>query len=256
MPLERFSSFLRLKRVTAWIRRFIDNCRRNNHDRPASLYLLTSELTVSENYWISLAQRQAFVTEIEALKNDESLSKSSRLFSLHPFLDSSGLLRVGGRGRNAQMSYSLIHPVILPGKHPITSLLISSEHRRLMHAGPTLLTASLNRRYYITGCHKIVRSITRGCITCRRSTARPEHQLLGQIPAERIITPDLVFDRVGLDYAGPFILKYGSVRKPSFVKVYIRLYLRLVDYQGGPSRAGFRSHHRRVHRCPSTIHRS
>ena len=226
MPLERFSSFLRLKRVTAWIRHFIDNCRRKNHDRPVSLYLLTSELTVSENYWISLAQRQAFVTEIEALKNDESLSKSSRLFSLHPFLDSSGLLRVGGRGRNAQMSYSLIHPVILPGKHPITSLLISSEHRRLMHARPTLLTASLNRRYYITGCRKIVRSITRGCITCRRSTARPEHQLLGQIPAERI-TPDSVFDRVGLDYAGPFILKYGSVRKPSFVKVYICIFVSL-----------------------------
>ena len=91
------------------------------------------------------------------------------------------------------MSYSLIHPIILPGKHPITSLLISSEHRRLMHAGPTLLVASLNRRYYITGCRKIVRSITRGCITCRRSTAKPKPQLMGQIPTERI-TPDSVFD--------------------------------------------------------------
>ena len=95
-----------------------------------------------------------------------------------------------------------------------------------MHAGPTLLTSSLNRRYYIIGCRKIVRSITCGCTTCRRSMARPKHQLLGQIPTERIV-PDLVFNRVGLDYAGPFILKYGSVRKPSFVKAYVCIFVSL-----------------------------
>ena len=226
ISLDQFSSFLRLKCVTAWIRRFVDNCRRKDRDRPTSLYLSTSELMSSETYWLLFTQRQAFATEIETLKSGESLSKSSCLFSLHPFLDSSGLLRVGGRGGNTQMPYSLIHPVILPGKHPITSLLISSEHCRLMHAGPTLLTASLNRRYCITGGRKTIRSITRGCITCRRYTARPKHQLLGQIPAERIM-PDSVFDRVGLDYAGPFVLKYGSIRKPSFIKAYVCLFVSL-----------------------------
>jgi hypothetical protein len=85
-----------------------------------------------------------------------------------------------------------------------------------MHAGPTLLAASLNRRYYITGCRKIVRSITRGSITCRRTTAKPKSQVLGQLPVERI-TPDSVFDRVGLDYVGPFTVKYGSTCKPTLV---------------------------------------
>eukprot|EP00731_Ephydatia_muelleri_P001304 Em0001g1304a len=32
---------------------------------------------------------------------------------------------------------------------------------------------------------------------------------------------DSVFDRVGLDYAGPFLVKYGSVRKPTIVKSYL-----------------------------------
>ena len=95
-----------------------------------------------------------------------------------------------------------------------------------MHAGPTLLAASHNRCYYITSCRNIVRSITRGCVTCRRSSARPKHQILGQLPAEHL-TPDSVFDRVGLDYAGPFILKYGSIRKPTFVKAYICLFVSL-----------------------------
>ena len=226
IPLDRFSSFSLLKRVTAWIRRFVDNCRRQKQERPKSLFLSVSELEGAEAYWITLMQHQVFPDEIQSLKNGESLTKSSCLFSLHPFIDSSGLLRVGGRGQNSLMSYSLIHPLILSGKHPITSLLIRMEHHRLMHAGPTLLTASLNHRYYITGCRKIVRSITRGCIVCRRTTARPKHQLLGQIPIERL-SPDGVFDRVGVDYAGPFSLKYGSVRKPTLYKAYVCIFVSL-----------------------------
>ena len=50
--------------------------------------------------------------------------------------------------------------------------------------------------------------------------------MLGQLPAERI-TPDSVFDRIGLDYAGPFLVKYGSVRKPTIVKSYICVFVSL-----------------------------
>ena len=50
--------------------------------------------------------------------------------------------------------------------------------------------------------------------------------MLGQLPAERI-TPDSVFDRVGLDYAGPFLVKYGSVRKPTIVKSYLCVFVSL-----------------------------
>ena len=129
------------------------NCLRPIHKQPWSqeagstkIYLpVNRRVDGAEMYWTTLTQQQAFADEIETLMHGQSLSKPSPLFSLHPFVDSSGLLHVGGRGRNTEMSYSITHPVILPGKHPITSLLISSEHQRLMHAGPTLLAASLSR---------------------------------------------------------------------------------------------------------------
>jgi len=35
-------------------------------------------------------------------------------------------------------------PVIPHGKHPVTKLIIRAEHHHLLHAGPTLLTSSLN----------------------------------------------------------------------------------------------------------------
>ena len=62
---------------------------------------------------------------------------------------------------------------------------------------------------------KTIRSITRGC-TRRHISARPQPQMLGQLPIERI-TPGPV-------YAGPHYIKYGYVRKPTVIKAYVNLF--------------------------------
>ena len=124
------------------------------------------------------------------------------------------------------MSYSKRHPVILHGKHHLTHIIVQAEHVRLLHAGPTLLTASLCRRYHIVGCQRAVHSITHGCITCRHVSTRPTSQILGQLPIERI-TPGPVFDKTGLDYAGPIYIKLGHFRKPTMVKAYICIFVAL-----------------------------
>ena len=144
---------------------------------------------------------------------------------LRPFLDqSNALLRVGGRVSHSDLSYSKKHPFILHGAHPLTRLIIRGEHVRLMHAGPTLLMSSLSRQFHVIGLRKAVRAVTRQCITCRRHTVKPASQLLGQFPVERV-TPGSVFTRVGVDYAGPFQIKYGYVKKPTILKAYICLFV-------------------------------
>ncbi len=50
--------------------------------------------------------------------------------------------------------------------------------------------------------------------------------MMGQLPKERV-TPDAVFNNVGLDYAGPVYLKRGSIRKPVIVKAYICIFVSL-----------------------------
>ena len=225
IPFEQYSDFNHLKRVTAWILRFTKNCHSGTQKRLTPL-LSTEELHEAEYYWISIIQNDHFQNEIQTLKQECLLKKSSPLLPLHPFLDSNKLLRVGGRQQNSKLSYSKQHPLILHGKHPVTKLIIHSEHQRLLHAGPTLLTTSLCRRYHIIGCRKIIRSITRGCITCRRTSARPQPQMLGQLPIERI-TPGPVFDQTGVDYAGPVYIKYGYVRKPTVVKAYVCVFVSL-----------------------------
>ena len=136
-------------------------------------------------------------------------------------MDPKGILRVGGREQNAKLAYSAMHPVILQGKHPVAKLIVRCEHLRLLHAGPTLLTSALNRRFHIIGCRKVVRDTTRGCSTCRRHAERPRPQMMGQLPIERV-TPDIVFENVGIDYAGPL---YGYIRKPTIIKAYVCAYV-------------------------------
>ena len=50
--------------------------------------------------------------------------------------------------------------------------------------------------------------------------------MLGQLPPERI-TPGSVFNKVGVDYAGPVLIKYGHLRKPTIVKSYVCVFVSL-----------------------------
>ena len=53
----------------------------------------------------------------------------------------------------------------LHGKHPISHLIIWTEHLCLLHAGPTLLASSLNQRYQNVEGWNGIRLITHACVT-------------------------------------------------------------------------------------------
>ena len=114
--------------------------------------------------------------------------------------------------------------MILHGQHPLTKLVIKAEHIHLLRAGPTLVASSLGRCFHIVGHCKAIRTLTRACITCRCTSAKPQPQLMGQLPLERV-TPGMVFEPVGVDYAGPVYLKLGHARKPTIIKSYIGIFV-------------------------------
>ena len=226
IPSDRYSSYERLQRVLGWIIRFGKNCRLSKPSRIVTPYLIIAELHQAENDLCITVQSDYFSTEIKLLKTNQPLPKGNRLLPFSPFLDSEHLLRVGGRQRQAKISYSRMHPVILHAKHPITRLIIMSEHKRLLHGGPMLVMSSLSRRFHILRAWQVVRSTIRQCITCRRYSVKPNSPPFGQLPIERV-TPGPVFDSTGLDYAGPLYIKYGYVRKPTIVKAYVCVFVSL-----------------------------
>ena len=48
--------------------------------------------------------------------------------------------------------------------------------------------------------------------------------MIGQLPIERV-TPESVFEKVGVDYAGTLQIKYGMVHKPVSEKAYVCVFV-------------------------------
>ena len=75
-----------------------------------------SELQIARMKCIYNSQQATFMEEISAIRRGRSLSTNNPLTKLNPFIDTNGILRVGGRLENSGLSYEERHPAIIHGK--------------------------------------------------------------------------------------------------------------------------------------------
>lgn len=219
---KKYSDIQKLKRIIAYILRFFNNCKTKREERIKCNYLSASELNNALLTIIRHEQHVHLSDELQALKNGSKLTGS--LKPLHPFIDSTGIIRVGGRLQNSELPYSQKHQVILPKTSQITNMIISSEHIRLLHAGPKLLLSSLNQKFWIVNGLRVVKKIIHKCTTCFRLKAENSKQLMGSLPADRV-TQARPFQRVGVDFAGPVEVKQSRVRRAVVSKGYICIFV-------------------------------
>jgi len=139
--LPSVSSFERLTRIIAYCLRFVESCKRNKQVGN----LTVTELERAELIIARVVQCESFHQEIYCLSKKQALRKDSKLIALDPFLDEMGLIRVGGRLRHADLPEETKHPIVLPSKHHITSLILREEHLRLHHCGVEQLLARSER---------------------------------------------------------------------------------------------------------------
>ena len=83
---KRFSSWIRLLRVHARLRRVLLNMRRRDN-RNARMELLPEEIKDAEEEIVLLAQREAFCEEYTVLRSGKPISKKSQLIKLNPCID-------------------------------------------------------------------------------------------------------------------------------------------------------------------------
>ena len=107
--LERFSSLGKLTRVFGYILRFVNNCRRQKTTQKGRLSVF--EINEALILCVRFAQQKDFQEDITAIANNKH--PSARIRKLSPFLDESGLLRVGGRLQNSALPGSAKHPLLL-----------------------------------------------------------------------------------------------------------------------------------------------
>ena len=220
----KYSSFFKLINVLTWIRRFISNCCLSFELRNFNPVLSVAEIDDTKMMLFRNHQKKYFHLEHATLKAGDSLSSSSCLYNLPPILDDNSILRIGGRLDNSKLLFSQRHPVILHGKDSIIKLLISSLHCRHMHTGPTLLMSIVSREFYVVSSRCLIRSISWSCVTCQCTYAKVKNQIMANCPASRV-TPAAPFCGVGIDLAGPIIVRIGHTHKPIFDKAYIGVFV-------------------------------
>ena len=223
---SKYSSFHQLLCVTAWCKRFCQNLQSTLQKKPkiTSPHLFASEINQAEILTLKRSQKRSFPIEVHQLQTDKELKSASKILSLTPILDKYGLIRVGGRLANTNLTWAQTHPVILSGKDQMVKSMFSYKHLCLDHCGPSLLLSALGHRFHVVGARKLARTTCKSCTVCRRLSAQSQPQRMGQLPAPRV-TPSHTFSVTGVDYAGPFTLKTGSIRKPTYVKAYLCLFV-------------------------------
>ena len=223
---HNYSNFHFLIAVTGWCLRFVN---RLKHRRPPdetlpAKHLTAKEIQQAENFLISMSQARSFAQDTQHLSKQQPISPSSRLRALNPFLDEAQLLRVGGRLSNSALSAAQRHPIILDSKDIMVTLMFNHMHVCLGHCGPSLLLCATGRRFHVAGARRLSRTVCSQCQVCRKIAAKAQPQQLADLPANRV-TQNPAFATVGVDYAGPFLLKKGHTRKPVIVKSYLAVFV-------------------------------
>lgn len=224
LKIDKFSSFLKLRRIFAYVNRFIHNIRLKNPKDKLLGRFSVSELELSFISLCKIAQQTSFAAEYNTLLKNKTLCRKSSLLSLSPFLDDDKVIRVGGRLELSNYNYAKKHPILLHASHPFTKLYFRHEHLQNMHAGPQLLLACVRETVWPVNGRHLARRTVHDCVRCKRIQGKTLTPMMGNLPAQRI-TPDFPFRTVGVDFAGPFLTINRKGRGARLTKTYLCLFV-------------------------------
>ena len=212
--ISRYSSLNKLINVTSYVLRFVKNIM----SRVRNEELIKDTLSVEErdqavDLWIKYEQDR-----LRQQSNFKKLYSSLKLFE-----DSMQMLRLKGRFGNTLLDYEQKYPIILRGgDSSFTKLLIEDSHGKVFHKGVESTLNCVRSRFWICQGRKSVKAVLRKCIICKRYQGRP---LLPSpspdLPDYRVNISSHSFQVVGLDYAGPLLIK---TEKDTAQKAYILLF--------------------------------
>ena len=194
--LHKYASYWKLLRVTAFVRRFIENCRKVKMPKGP---LTTEEFQAAENIWIKQAQSS------QPLKSDVGLKK-----------DDEGILRCVGRVRG-------YHPVFLPRESKLASLIVQQVHEQMMHGGVSTTMCRIREKFWIPKLRALTKKVIRNCNICKRYRKKPVSTscaINSTLPVFRVELSD-PFAVTGVDFAGPVHYK---IKKSVTAKAYVALF--------------------------------
>ncbi|XP_053380934.1 uncharacterized protein LOC123562061 [Mercenaria mercenaria] len=216
--IEKYSKYFRLLRVTAYLLRFISNCR--NTQTKLTDELTTAEIERAEIRWLKCCQESTYPDEMSSLKSNTT-KRLPLVKQLRLFVDKSGIIRCEGRIHNAPLSDVTKFPYLLPKRHPLTRLIVLDTHENQLHAGTNATATQLRQKYWIPATRQCVKSILRKCTICRRVQGKP-YRAPDPPPLPKVrVEESPPFTVTGVDYTGALYVRDHS---GSVIKVYVCLF--------------------------------
>ena len=116
---------------------------------------------------------KSFGEEIRVLSaNSDSrvkVKKSNKLYKLDPFLESDGLLRVGGRLGKSRLSNSKAHLLVLLKQSNKSEAIIQCCHENVAHGGRRMTLNNLRQNgFWTLGANVVVRGMIYRCVNYRK----------------------------------------------------------------------------------------
>ena len=206
--LSYFSDWMRAKKSVALCRRYpqilLAKIRQTSPKTRSSRKDPMKPLSVQELH-------EAETVILKAVQQEAHLetSVSGPISKLDPYVDSQGVLRVGGRLKFSSLSTEIVHPVIIPKVGHVTDLLVRHYHNLVHHQGRGITLNEIRANgYWIIGASRVVSKVIYKCITCRKLRGKPQEQRMADLPNDRLEgSPPFSYSAV--DYFGPFSVKDG-----------------------------------------------
>ena len=217
IDITRYSSRLKVLRVTAWVLKFVRLFR--SEERNINRKLEASDLKEAECMWIRDIQKNCFTNEYRELMSGKKIIYNNQL---KLSVNEDHLICCQGRLDNADLPLPWKNPVLLPTKHYYTQLLIKEKHYLVHHNGVRETLAAVREGHWIIRGRETVKKIIRKCVVCQRCEGKPyTTPAAPPLPEERV-SDGPPFSNTGVDFAGPLYVKEGTADQQ--IKVYVCLY--------------------------------
>ncbi|XP_065094804.1 uncharacterized protein LOC135715461 [Ochlerotatus camptorhynchus] len=241
IEFKRFSKWERLTRTVAFVLRFC--CRQKGKDeskKDGEVTLSSEECKLAESTVFKLIQASEYPDECKILRKNHQvqleqrkrIQKSSRIFKLSPFLDPTGVMRMGSRIAAAEcVSDEAKFPVILPKDHYVTQLVINWYHKKYRHANNETVVNEMRQKFHVSELRTAVKKVASCCNWCRVYKSKPQVPPMAPLPPARLTPYVRAFTFTGLDYFGPITVRFGRGGVKRWVALFTCLGTRAVHLE-------------------------
>jgi len=112
--------------------------------------------------------------------------------------------------KNAEISEEYKYPILLPEQHRFSELLVQRIHWESFHFGVQFTLTKVREKYLIIRGRKLIKKVEGKCVVCRKFNTKTMNQPTAPLPKERL-QPDTPFSCVGIDFAGPVMVRGGDI---------------------------------------------